>query len=166
MSTNFYLSNSTSSSLILSTGAATLRIHCRSTWNPDEAQIQYAVMFINMRDPARFLQHVMRFRQFVVDRHETLKRHRACIDCLPRSNILEWYYLIIIIIHISSTEYDNFAIIQTAPKYFFSTDRDETLTRHDFRPWFIRVYNFQALAKLIHYKLAWTKCLASEKKKN
>ena len=39
----------------------------------------------------------------------------------------------------------------------FSTDRDETLTRHDFRPWFMRVQNLKALAQLLHTKLAWTK---------
>ena len=46
----------------------------------------------------------------------------------------------------------------------FSIDRDETLTRHNFRPWFIRVYNFKALAQSLQAKLACTKCLAYEKK--
>ena len=39
----------------------------------------------------------------------------------------------------------------------FSTDRDETLTRHDFKLWFIRVLNIKALAQLLHTQLACTK---------
>ena len=45
----------------------------------------------------------------------------------------------------------------------FSTDRDKTLTRHDFRPWFIRVLNLKCLAQLLQTRLACTKCLVSEK---
>ena len=44
-----------------------------------------------------------------------------------------------------------------------STDPDKTLTRHDFRPRFIRVQNFKALAQLLHTQLACTKYLTSEK---
>ena len=69
-----------------------------------------------------------------------------------------------IITHISSTENETFAIFQR-PKYRqFSTDRDKTLTRHDFRPLFMRVWNLKALTQLLQTKLACTKCLASEKK--
>ena len=46
----------------------------------------------------------------------------------------------------------------------FSTDRDKTLTRHDFRPWFIRVKMLKAQAQSRQTKLACTKCLAYEKK--
>ena len=38
-----------------------------------------------------------------------------------------------------------------------STDRDKTLTRHDFRPWFIRVKKLKALAHFLHTQLACTK---------
>ena len=68
-----------------------------------------------------------------------------------------------IITHISSTEYDIFALFQSAPESTFKTDRDETLTRHDFIPRFMREINLKALAQLLHAKLACTKCLASEK---
>ena len=46
----------------------------------------------------------------------------------------------------------------------FSTDRDETLTKHDFRPRFIPAINFKALAQFPYTKLACTKGLIPEKK--
>ena len=47
--------------------------------------------------------------------------------------------------------------LQSAPESTFSTDRDKSLTRHDFRPWFIRVLNLKPLAQLLHTQLACTK---------
>ena len=49
-----------------------------------------------------------------------------------------------------------FAIFQRLQNRQFSTDRDETLTRHTFRYWFIRVLNLKALAQLLHTQLACT----------
>ena len=49
--------------------------------------------------------------------------------------------------HISSTEYEIFAIFPVLQNRQFMSDRDETLTRHDFRPWFIRVLSFEPLAQ-------------------
>ena len=57
-----------------------------------------------------------------------------------------------------------FVIFQRLQNRQFSIDQDETLTRHKFRIWFIRVYNLKALAQLLYTKLACTKCLAPEKK--
>ena len=38
----------------------------------------------------------------------------------------------------------------------FSTDRDDTMTRHDFRPWFICLLNSKSLAQFLYTKLACT----------
>ena len=57
-----------------------------------------------------------------------------------------------------------FVIFKVLQNRQFSIDRDKTLTRHNFRYWFISVQNLKALAQLLHTKLACTKGLAPEKK--
>ena len=49
-----------------------------------------------------------------------------------------------------------FAIFQRLQNRQFSTDRDETLTRHNLRHWFISVLDLKALAQVLHTKLACT----------
>ena len=66
-----------------------------------------------------------------------------------KDNILYYHPL-------TSTEYEMFAIFQRLQSRQFSTNRDETLTRHNFRHWFIRVQNIEALALFLYAELACT----------
>ena len=87
------------------------------------------------------LEMTIYFRQFSTDQDDTMTRH----DCRP------WFICVLnkkisrsipsyqtrVHMYLTSGENvktDNF---QSVPES--TTDRDETLTRHDFRPWFMRV---------------------------
>ena len=53
------------------------------------------------------------------------------------------------------------SLIKVLQNRKFPTDRDDTMTRHDFRPWFICVLNLKSLAQFLHTKLACTMYLTS-----
>ena len=75
-------------------------------------------------------------------------------------HVLKWKYLI------SSPTFPhlniNFSLLfKVLQNRRFSTDRDDTMTRHDFRPLFICVLNLKSLAQFLHTKLTGTKYLTS-----
>ena len=93
---------------------------------------------------------VLQNRQFSTDRDEARLQTLVymCIKFESSSFIASDQTRLHKVLGIWKKQFDNWQ---------FSTDRDKTLTRQDFRPWFIRVWNLKALAQLLHTKLACTK---------
>ena len=117
MSTNFYILNSTSSCLILSKVAAILRIYYRSTWNPEEAQLQYDVLFNFMEhERSNSISSKCDSISTICGRSTWNLEEAEGMYWLSSSFKHTWMIISYIITHISSTEYDDFDIIQTAPE--------------------------------------------------